>query len=112
MTASLVAGSFLSAHFCVDPGGLETPSTIVGILLLAFSEYTAMRAQTTDCMHVQAWQLPDSQLQMQDWDRHPSPTVSTFCPPGLHSLTLVHSLASTAALFAFLNQKGQHFMDY
>lgn len=72
MMASLVAGSFLSAHFCVDPGGLETPSTIVGILLLAFSEYTAMRAQTTDCVHVQAWQLPDSQLQMQDWDRHPS----------------------------------------
>lgn len=80
-------------------------------LLLAFSQDTAMCAGTRDCVHVHARQLPDYQLQMHDWDRHPSPTVPTACPPGLHTLSLTYSLAPAAALFV-LRQKGQHYMHY
>ncbi|KAM7397008.1 hypothetical protein PAMP_020007 [Pampus punctatissimus] len=47
-------------------------------LLLSFSKNTEICARTSDSMHVQAWQLPDHQLQIQDWDRHPSAAASAF----------------------------------
>lgn len=80
-------------------------------LLLAFSKDVAMCARTRDPGHVQARQLPDYQLQMQDWDRHPPPTVPAVCSPGLHTLSLIYSLAQTAAFFV-LRWKGQHFVSF
>lgn len=56
-----MAASFISAHFCVNSGSFSNSKRY---LLLAFSKDTAMCARTTDSVHVQAWQLPNSQLQM------------------------------------------------